>query len=559
MCCGSCSDSPPDRTCWGWTALSQLVLREVSFGYPERPVLEHVSLSVRPGEHVCVIGENGSGKSTLLDLIAGRAVPAEGEVAVSADGGTGHLAQTLALPPHATVRDAVDEALAELRDLERRIRAAEESLGSASARQLTEYGDLVAAFEARDGYRADARLDAALHGLGAGHLGRERSLGSLSGGEAARLALACVLAPAPELLLLDEPTNHLDAAAVGWLEERLRGHRGTVVAVTHDRLFLDRVAGAIVEVDGDRRTVARYGGGWSGYLAQRTAERHRWEQRHREWSDEVARQERIAESSSARLATGWRMSERTAFTKHQRSVEGQISGVVRNARERLRRLHEDPVPRPPDPLRFAADVEGGAHPFLRPVELTDIAVGERLAVAALRLEPGARLLVTGPNGAGKSTLLGVLAGTLEPDRGTAQLPVRVGHLPQEVPYEDSPSPLLDAFAAGLGGLPEDHAEQLLALGLFREEDFTVPVKGLSVGQRRRLALARLVTRPADLLLLDEPTNHLSPALAEELEQALASYAGTLVVVSHDRRLRERFRGERLELAGGRPVRGQTLP
>ncbi|MDG4862265.1 ATP-binding cassette domain-containing protein, partial [Streptomyces sp. T-3] len=199
------------------------------------------------------------------------------------------------------------------------------------------------------GYRADARLDAALHGLGAGHLGRERSLGSLSGGEAARLALACVLAPAPELLLLDEPTNHLDPAAVGWLEERLRGHRGTVVAVTHDRLFLDRVADTIVEVDGDRRAVSRYGGGWTGYLAQRTAERHRWEQRYREWSEEAARQEGIAESSSARLATGWRLTESRRFAGHQRSVEGQISGVVRNARERLRRLREDPVPRPPDP------------------------------------------------------------------------------------------------------------------------------------------------------------------------------------------------------------------
>ncbi|MDG4865753.1 ATP-binding cassette domain-containing protein, partial [Streptomyces sp. T-3] len=138
MCCGSCSGSLSSRTCRGWTALSQLVLRDVSFGYPQRPVLEHVSLSVRPGEHVCVIGENGSGKSTLLDLIAGRTAPAEGEVAVSADGGTGHLAQTLALPPHATVQDAVDEALAELRELERRIRAAEESLGSASARELAE-------------------------------------------------------------------------------------------------------------------------------------------------------------------------------------------------------------------------------------------------------------------------------------------------------------------------------------------------------------------------------------------------------------------------------------
>ncbi|MFH8484275.1 ABC-F family ATP-binding cassette domain-containing protein [Streptomyces longisporoflavus] len=555
-------------------AVSQLVLRDVSYGYPRRPVLEQVSLSVRPGEKACVIGENGSGKSTLLRLMAGEFEPADGEVAVVSDGGTGYLAQTLRLPPHATVRDAVDDALAELRDLERRIREAEESLGSAGEAELAAYGDLVAAFEARDGYRADARLDAALHGLGVPHLDRSRTLGSLSGGEAARLALACVLAPQPELLLLDEPTNHLDDQALGWLEERLRAHRGTVVAVTHDRVFLDRVAEVIVEVDGDRRSVARFGGGWHGYLEQRAAARRRWEERYREWSEEVERQERLAEGGNKRLAVGWRMSESPRFASHNRSVEGQLSGIVRNARERLRRLHAEPVPRPPDPLHFSPGegIEGGDHPFVRPAALTDVAVGERLAVESLVLEPGSRTLVTGVNGAGKSTLLGVLAGALLPDRGEVQLPSRVGYLPQEIEYltreatgdagdtagpadpADPARPLLDAFAAGLAGLPEDHAETLLSLGLFREEDLVVPVKGLSVGQRRRLALARLVTRPADLLLLDEPTNHLSPALVEELDEALAAYRGTLVVVSHDRRLRERFRGERLSVEAGRLTR-----
>ncbi len=538
--------------------MSQLVLRDVSYGYPERPVLERICLSVRPGEKACVIGENGSGKSTLLRLMAGESAPAEGEVAVVSDGGTGHLAQTPRLPPHATVRDAVDDALAELRDLERRIREAEDALGSAGPAELAAYGDLVAAFEAREGYRADARLDAALHGLGLPHLERSRTLESLSGGEAARLALACVLAPQPELLLLDEPTNHLDDQALSWLEERLRAHRGTVVAVTHDRVFLDRVAEVIVEVDGDRRSVARFGGGWHGYLEQRATARRRWEERHRAWSEEVARQERLAEGGSDRLSSGWRMSERPRFANHKRSVEGQLSGIVRNARERLRRLRAEPVPRPPDPLHFTAGegLAGGDHPFVRPVTLTGVTVGARLAVDRLTLEPGSRTLVTGVNGAGKSTLLGVLAGVLEPDRGEVQLPARVGYLPQEIAYltgEDTARPLLDAFAAGLAGLPEDHADALLSLGLFREEDLALPVKGLSVGQRRRLALARLVTCPADLLLLDEPTNHLSPALVEELDEALAGYQGTLVVVSHDRRLRERFRGERLSVADGRPA------
>ncbi|MCX5535026.1 ATP-binding cassette domain-containing protein [Streptomyces sp. NBC_00006] len=543
--------------------MSQLVLKDVSYGYPDRPVLDRISLSVRPGEKACVIGENGSGKSTLLRLLAGELIPSEGSVVVGADGGTGYLAQTQPLPPDATVQDAVDAALAELRDLERRITEAEAALGSAGPGALTEYADLVAAFEARDGYRADARLEAALHGLGVPHLERTRTLDSLSGGEAARLGLACVLAPRPELLLLDEPTNHLDDQALSWLEERLRAHRGTVVAVTHDRVFLDRVAGAIVEVDGDRHSVARYGNGWDGYLEQRGTARRRWEERYRAWSDEVDRQERIAEDASARLSGGWRMRDSSAFakfSKHQRSVEGQVSGVVRNARERLRRLRADPVPKPPEPLRFRVGggpeggaPEGGDHPFLRPVEVTDVAVEGRLAVERLVLEPGSRTLVTGPNGAGKSTLLALLAGHLAPDRGTVQRPPRIGYLTQEVAHDGTAQPLLDAFAAGLGGLPEEHAGTLLALGLFREEDLAVPVRDLSVGQRRRLDLARLVTRPADLLLLDEPTNHVSPALAEDLDEALAGYAGTLVVVSHDRRLRARFEGRQVRVAGGSVV------
>ncbi|MGP3923393.1 ribosomal protection-like ABC-F family protein [Streptomyces sp. 8N616] len=535
---------------------SQLVVDQVSVGYPGRPVLEHVSLRVPPGEHVCVIGDNGSGKSTLLRLIAGRQAPDEGRVTVTADGGTGYLPQSLELPARATVREVIDEALADLRDLERRMREAEAALGTADAQQVAAYGDLVAAYEARDGYLAETRLDTALHALGLPHLDRARRLGTLSGGEQSRLALACVLTSSPELLLLDEPTNHLDEDAVGWLEERLRAHKGTVVAVTHDREFLDRVADTVVEVDGDRRAVERYGGGWPGFLQQKAAARHRWEQRYREWREEVERQEELASAGAARVAAGWRMSERPAWTRHQRSVEGQLSGRVRNARERLRRLRAEPVPRPPDPLHFTVAIGGGrrddgTEAEEPAAELVGVAVDGRLSVDRLALAPGERLLLMGPNGAGKTTLLRVLSGELAPDRGRVRLPERIGRLPQEVPAIASRRPLLAAFAEGLPGEPEEHAETLAALGLFREEDFQVPVSGLSVGQRRRLSLARLLTRPVELLLLDEPTNHLSPELVEELEQALSAYAGTLVVVSHDRRLRARFTGTRREMAEGR--------
>ncbi|MFB1048946.1 ABC-F family ATP-binding cassette domain-containing protein [Streptomyces chrestomyceticus] len=550
-------------------------MKDVSRRYGDRAVLEQVSLTVRPGEKAGVIGENGSGKSTLLRLLAGAEAPDTGEITVSFPGGTGHLGQTSALDPRGTVQDAVDAALAELRDLEARMRAAEAALATATPDELDAYGELLTAYEERGGYQADARVDAALHGLGLGHLTRDRVLGSLSGGERSRLSLACVLAAAPELLLLDEPTNHLDRQATAWLEAHLAAHRGTLVVVTHDRDLLETVTSAILEVDRDLRTVTRYGDGWQGYRTAKAAARRRWAQDREEWLAEVARTADLAESAGRRLA-GTGKDPHQGFGKHRRSHEAKLSGQVRAARQRLDRLRRHPVPEPPVPLRFTAELAtavptapsaagaadglgtaaAAAAPSRGPLaQLTGITVGDRLRIAELTVRPGDRLLVTGPNGAGKTTLLRVLAGDLRPDTGTARRPARTGYLAQELSTVVPPrQSLLAAFAAGLPGPPEEHASGLLALGLFREEDLTVPVAALSVGQRRRLELARLVTRPADLLVLDEPTNHVSLALVEELEEALSAYRGAVVVVSHDRRFRSGFRGRELELDGGRAVR-----
>ncbi|MFF5408778.1 ribosomal protection-like ABC-F family protein [Streptomyces albidoflavus] len=538
---------------------AQLALKDVSKAYGERAVLDQVSLTVRPGERAGVIGENGSGKSTLLKLIAGAETPDSGEVTVVAPGGTGHLRQTLDLPPHLTVQDAVDDALADLRELESRLQAAGERLGEAGDRELAEYGELLAAFEARDGYQADTRVETALHHLGLGHLGRDRSLGSLSGGEQSRLALACVLAAAPELLLLDEPTNHLDDRSTDWLADRLRAHRGTLVTVTHDRAFLERVTTTILEVDRDTRAVTRYGDGWPGYRRAKAAARRRWAQEHEEYVAELARTEELVAAAGQRLAaTGRDPGE--GFGKHRRSSENKLSAQVRAARERLTRLHASPAPPPPEPLRFRAtltphtDPAGGTPETATPLlTLTGVRVADRLHVDALQVEPGGRLLITGPNGAGKTTLLRVISGALHPDAGTvARSPgTRIARLAQELAVDPAPVPLLTAYAAGRPGHPDAYAAELLELGLFREDDLTVPVPSLSAGQRRRLSLARLVSRPADLLVLDEPANHLSLTLVEEIEEALEAYAGAVVVVSHDRRFRERFSGRRLELAGGR--------
>ncbi|WP_189599650.1 ribosomal protection-like ABC-F family protein [Streptomyces lateritius] len=518
--------------------LFRVQLTDVTKRYDDRLVLDRASLSVRPGERVGVVGDNGSGKSTLLKLLAGLETPDNGTVAVDSPGGLGHLAQTLDLPGTATVGDAVDLALADVRKLERRIRAAEASLQETG--DLDGYAALLAAYEARGGRDADRRVETTLHQLGErAPLDRDRTLGTLSGGRRSRLALAATLAADPELLLLDEPTNDLDDEAVAWLEERLRTHRGTVVAVTHDRVFLDRVMTAVLEVNGELRTVRRYGDGYAGYLAGRAAERARWEQRYEEWRAETARASALADTNIDRFSAIPRKAPASfsgagAFRARSRA-HGAMSRI-RAARERLQRLRENPVAAPPDPLRFTARVEGEGAP----VALTGIRVEGRLRLDSLHLAPGERLLVTGPNGAGKSTLLKVLAGELAPDGGTVTIPTRVGTLRQDLALPTDGRTVAEAFGEG-------REEQLLTLGLFAAADLSTPVRELSAGQRRRLELARLVTHPADLLLLDEPTNHLSPALVEELEAALALYPGTLVIVTHDRRIRHHFHGRRLEL------------
>ncbi len=535
---------------------AQLSLQNVARRYDGHVVLDDVSFSLKPGEKAGIIGDNGAGKSTLLRLIAGHDRPDAGELTVIAPGGSGYLAQSLALPPEASVQDAVDDALADLRSLEGRMRRAEAGLQGLVGVELTAaldaYAQLVVQFEARDGYGADARVDVALHGLGLPSLPRNRTLGTLSGGERSRLALAAVLASQPELLLLDEPTNDLDDQAVRWLEAHLRGHRGTVLAVTHDRVFLERVTTTILEVDEGR--VARYGDGYDGYLAAKAAERRRRLQEYENWCTELVRNQKLADTHVARLGAIPRKLPFAVFGHGAFRTRSRGHGAmsrIRNAKERVERLTNSPVAPPPDPLVFAAHLStvDGRTPQAA-AALTGIRVGERLHVPSLRIGGDERLLVTGPNGAGKTTLMRVLAGELQPEEGTVRTRGRVGHLRQEGTPWPPGLTVRQAFAHGRGGDLDEHTDHLLSLGLFSPADLYLKVSELSYGQRRRIELARLVSEPVDLLLLDEPTNHLSPALVEELEGAMSGYEGAVVIVTHDRRLRTRFTGTRLELKAG---------
>ena len=530
-----------------------LNLSGVSHGYGDRLLLDGIDLTITAREHVAVVGENGAGKSTLLRILAGTEQPQEGAATVS--GRVGYLAQTHGLPESFTVGGAIDASLASLRSMEAELDRLEAGLADAADEDLETYGRLQTEYQLREGYAAESRVEAALDRLGLGGLDRNRKLGSLSGGEQERVALACVLADPADILLLDEPTNHLDARGVAWLEERLAAHRGIVVVVSHDRVLLRKVAATIIEVDAERRTVTRYGNGYDGYLREKAAERQRWVQQYHGWLDAMAAEKQQAETRAGNMGYGRkRDADKMAFGFKTGTWERAASSQVRNARERLRRLEASPVEQPPVPLRLAApETLAASSPDTSdgPVfSARGVSVPGRLQATDFTARAGEKILIVGPNGAGKSTLLSVLAGTLAPAGGSVSRPDRVGYLQQELELPPRPSlRLLPAFATGLGGNIDEHAEALLRLGLFRTSEFHVPVGSLSAGQQRRLALARLLLGGYGTLIVDEPTNHLAPVLVEQLESALAGFTGTLVMVSHDRALRKWF-AECQQTAGG---------
>jgi macrolide transport system ATP-binding/permease protein len=531
---------------------AQLALVDVTKRYADNLVLDRVTFTVKPGEKLGIIGDNGSGKSTLLRLIAGTEAPDNGDLTVASPGGTGYLPQQLDLPEHDTVADAIDLALADLREIEQAMRDTEKALTDGDEAAAEHYADLMARFESREGWDADLRVDQALAALGLPALDRDRPLGTLSGGERSRLMLAATLAARPALLLLDEPSNDLDDNAVTWLEAQLREWKGTVVAVTHDRAFLEAITTTMLEV-GDRKA-RRYGNGYTGYLIAKATERQQAQEAFDRWNAEVARQEGIVDHNVDRMSAIPRklpMANTGSGAFRPRNRDHGASSRIKVAKQMLERLKANPAPQPPEPLRFSADLAVTTHESNQvALQLNDIRVGDRLKVDTLSITPGERILITGPNGAGKTTLMRVLAGELEPDEGQAERNGAIGHLRQLAGPGSARQSVLRAFAAGRIGTLEEHAEALDRLGLFTHDEFGKPVATLSVGQRRRLELARLVSRPVDVLLLDEPTNHLSPLLAEQLQEALVDYKGTVILVSHDRRLREAFKGRHLRMNSG---------
>ncbi|WP_426503687.1 ABC-F family ATP-binding cassette domain-containing protein [Dactylosporangium sp. McL0621] len=507
--------------------------------YGTRRVLDGVSLTAAPGRRIGLIGENGTGKSTLLRLLAGAEEPDGGTVTRPAD--LGHLHQEMPFDPAATVADVVADAVREAREC---LAAMDAAL---AAGRLDDYAGLLERAQEIDAWDADRRAGIVLDGLGLSAVPHDRSLSTLSGGQRGRLALAALLVRRPAALLLDEPTNHLDDAAAAFLEEQLRGLPGAVVLASHDRAFLDAVCTDLVDLDPAVDGPVRYGGGYSAYVAERHAERERWERRFAEEQEELGDLRRAVSVTAHQVAHNRpkRDNEKMNFGRTTGRVEGQISRRVRNATRRLDTLTREQVRKPPPPLRFRARALATEAEGLL-VALRDVHVPGRLTLDRLDIPAGDRLLVTGANGTGKSTLLAVLAGRL-PSAGVQRRPgLRVGMLAQDTAFDRPDRTALATYRAALG---EERAEAvpLRSLGLLAPRDAARPVGELSVGQRRRLDLALLIADPPDLLLLDEPTNHLSPALCDELEEALATGPGAFVVASHDRWLRSRWAGRARQL------------
>ena len=534
------------------STLQPVVVRDLAVSFRDVTALSGIDLVAQPGRRIGLVGENGTGKSTLLRAVAGR-LPASARVSgtVEAPRVPGDLVLLGQEPPFRNDRTIGEVLAATLRPLREAVRRVEEL-----AQQMS--GDLhddtsQAAYAAsleyavdHDAWDADRRAEVAAHELGLGTLDPAREVGTLSGGQRTRLAIATVMTTRPACLLLDEPTNHLDDDAIEVLTRFLLDLPGVVLLASHDRVLLDDVCTDLVDLDPtafgtDGQGGRRFGGGWSDYVASREDARRRWEETYADQQDELDRLRAGTKIGTAQIAhnRGPTDNDKFIYKAKGAKVESTLSRRKRDARRRLDSAERDQMRKPPKPLvfrhRLAEETDSG-----RLVQVRGLVVSGRLCLDRLDVEAGEHLLVTGANGSGKSTLLGVLAGRLTPTVGSVSVGGRVAELAQDVTFPDRARRAADVYADAVAGLED--APALRDLGLVHPRDHHRPVGLLSVGQRRRLGLAVAVAQGPDLMLLDEPTNHLSPALAGEIEEALGRSPGAVVVASHDRWLRRRWEG-----------------
>ncbi len=508
--------------------------------FGEGAVLRDLPLTVSAGQRLAIIGDNGVGKTTLLRILAGALEPDAGEVHCTTTRSL--VDQELVAPPGTPVGDLIDETLAPAR-------AAIATLEEATSRDVRDGDEVEAAraqVDAIDAWNAERRLAADLVRSGVDRP-PATLLAELSPGQRYRLRLTCALHVPGGAVLLDEPSNHLDDVALDRLARRLTEHEGIVVLVSHDRWLLARVATGFLDLDPSAPGGPRaFRGSFADLRAQRAKELADWRTAYAASVELEERLERDLGRAQETTPGTWRPEKGTG--RHARA--SRASGGVRSLRRRLEQAIDARPPVPPDPLRFELPALAEGTGMLLSADGLTGADGAPLP--KITVAPGGRLLVTGRNGAGKSTLLTALAGRPTPLGGsvTHGEAARIGWLRQEPVPPSSRATPLTALARHRGVDGDDLVERILRTGLLAERDLRRPLQVLSVGQRQRVALAGVLLGQPSVLLLDEPTNHLSVTLVDELGEALLATPAAVVLVTHDRALREATRGWP-ELALGR--------
>ncbi|WP_243227452.1 ribosomal protection-like ABC-F family protein [Microbacterium sp. CIAB417] len=522
-----------------------LVAHQLAGGYGHRTLFEGVELTVAPGDVVGVVGANGAGKSTLLRLLAGVDQPQGGSVSLApADAFVGWLPQEHERVVGETVsayvarRTGCAQATVQM-DAAAAALADPDAVGADDA-----YATALERWLASGAADLEERVPAVLADLGL-HLDADAQMTSLSGGQAARVGLAALLLSRFDIVLLDEPTNDLDLDGLERLESFVRGLRGGVVLVSHDREFLARCVTRVLELDLAQHTNRLYGGGYDAYLEERATVRRHAREKYDEFADKkadlVARARTQREWSSQGVRNAMKKSPDNDKIKRKASMESSEKQAqkVRQMESRIARLEEVEEPRKEWQLEFTI----GSAPRSSTVvaTLSDAEFhqgGFVLGPISLQVNAGERIGITGPNGAGKSTLLRGLLGRQQPDMGRAALGanVQIGEIDQARALLSGARPLAEAFGDLVPEMAAAEVRTLLAKFGLKADHVTRAVDELSPGERTRAAMALLQARGVNLLVLDEPTNHLDLPAIEQLEQALESYEGTLLLVTHDRRM-----------------------
>jgi ATP-binding cassette, subfamily F, member 3 len=498
-----------------------LIAREiVKYHGGDLKVLSGATLAVEAGEKIGLVGRNGAGKTTLLQILAGNSEADAGSVERVGGAKVGMTSQSLYAGERGTlsVEEEIISAFAPLIEREKELKDLETQLSEGPSTALLErYGRLQGEFERDGGYEYRARAASTLSGLGFAPEDWKRPVGSFSGGEQSRIALARLLLEEPDLVLLDEPTNHLDLKAIEWLENFVKGAKSAVLVVSHDRYFLDAVAGSILELEDGKLT--RYVGNYSKYVAEKSTRAEQLARKVKANAERRAQLERFIERNRAKARKASQAKSKQKLLDRMEKIEAPSQGSKNMKLDLGETARAGRVVLEMEDVRYAH--EDSDEPLLEELEFV--------------LERGERVALLGLNGTGKSTIMRLATGELSPQRGS----VRLGHN-VTLAYQDQQLARLDdektvlQEAMDATGLKAPEARDLLGAFLFSGDDVFKKVSSLSGGERNRLSLAEIVVSDANLLLLDEPTNNLDIPAREALEEALLDYRGTMFFISHDR-------------------------